>query len=81
MRDNLVYHGAGRTVRWSGKGAQLQNMPRPAATMTPEDIDKALQLLERGQSIQDIERVMPIKGLEIITACLRPMLIAAHGGS
>lgn len=29
MRDNLQYHGAG-TGRWSGRGAQLQNLPRPS---------------------------------------------------
>lgn len=28
MRGNLQYHGAG-TGRWAGRGAQLQNLPRP----------------------------------------------------
>lgn len=28
LRETLVYHGAG-TGRWTGQGAQLQNLPRP----------------------------------------------------
>jgi DNA polymerase len=28
LRDNLAYHGAA-TGRWSGRGVQLQNLPRP----------------------------------------------------
>jgi DNA polymerase len=77
MRDNLVYHGAGRTGRWSGKGAQLQNVPRPPASMTTASIATALEMIRQGGSIHEIELVMPASGLEIIAACLRPMLIAA----
>ena len=79
MRDNLIYHGAGRTGRWSGKGAQLQNVPRPPVTMNSSDIDWALQFVALGWRIQDIEKSMLAQGLEIITACLRAMLIAAPG--
>jgi DNA polymerase family A len=79
LRDSLVYRGAGRTGRWSGKGAQLQNLPRPPAGFTTSAIQSALELIGQGWRIEDIGLLMPAQGLEIITACLRPMLMAAPG--
>ena len=80
MRDNLVYHGAGRTGRWSGKGAQLQNLPRPPAIMKPADIDLALKFISDGRTLKQLEEVIQdIRGLEIISGCLRTMLMAAPG--
>lgn len=35
LRETLVYHGAG-TGRWTGQGAQLQNLPRPMKGFDPE---------------------------------------------
>lgn len=34
LRETLVYHGAG-TGRWTGQGAQLQNLPRPMKGFDP----------------------------------------------
>lgn len=42
VRDTLVYHGAS-TGRWSGKLVQLQNLVK--ATITPEAIDSAIEVL------------------------------------
>jgi DNA polymerase len=42
LRDNLRYYG-GHTGRWSGKGMQLHNMPRPAKCFedwSGDDIDR-----------------------------------------
>ena len=79
IRDNLVYDGAARTGRWSGRGAQLQNLPRPPASMKSVDIDWALKFIGAGWALGDLEKLIRAPGLEIITACLRPMLIAAPG--
>jgi DNA polymerase len=79
LRDSLVYRGAGRTGRWSGRGAQLQNLPRPPANFTSSDIKWALELIRQGWRIEDIGQLVPAQGLDIITACLRPLLIAAPG--
>jgi DNA polymerase len=79
LRDSLVYRGAGRTGRWSGKGAQLQNLPRPPTNFAPSDIKCALELIGLGWTIGDIGKLMPAQGLEIISACLRPLLIADPG--
>ncbi len=79
MRDNLIYAGAGRTGRWSGKGAQLQNVPRPPESMKSNDIDWMLKFIDSEWRIQDIEMLMPVQGLDLITACLRAMLISVPG--
>jgi DNA polymerase bacteriophage-type len=80
MRDNLIFHGAGRTGRWSGKGAQLQNVPRPPASMKPADIDAALKFIIKGSALKDLEEGFHgVRGLEIISGCLRAMLTAAPG--
>jgi DNA polymerase len=38
LRDTLRYYGA-HTGRWSGRGMQLQNMPRPAPHLEGVDVD------------------------------------------
>ena len=79
MRDNLVYYGAGRTGRWSGKGAQLQNVPRPPANIKSVEIEWVLKVIDLGWNIGDIEKLTVVQGLEIISACLRAMLMASLG--
>ena len=61
------------------KGAQLQNLPRPPRNFTSSDINCALELIGLGWTIEDIGLLMPAQGLEIISACLRPLLIAGPG--
>jgi DNA polymerase len=78
MRDNLMFHGAGRTGRWSGRGAQLQNVPRPPTNMKPSDINSALKFIGEARTLSDFEESFQgIRGLEIISGCLRAMLTAA----
>ena len=74
MRETLLYQGAGRTGRWAGRGAQLQNLPRGGI----EHGEEALQLIEQGFSVDWIEGLFG-PPLEVVSACLRPMLIAAPG--
>jgi DNA polymerase len=50
MRDCHQYYG-GHTGRWSGRGMQLQNLPRPAGvyeTWTSDDIDRAADAVVAG---------------------------------
>ena len=44
LRDNLLYHGAA-TGRWSGRGVQLQNLPRPSVV---NDVEAAIATI-RGR--------------------------------
>jgi DNA polymerase len=71
MRDNLLYQGAGRTGRWAGKGAQLQNPTRGGV----EQVEDLLAIIRNEASPDFIELFGP--PLEVVSACLRPMLMAA----
>jgi DNA polymerase len=74
LRDNLVYHGAG-TGRWSGKGVQLQNLPRPSIVADTEAAITAIRQREEAWWI-DAFHGPP---LGVVSDCLRGMLIASSG--
>lgn len=45
LRETLVYHGAG-TGRWTGQGAQLQNLPKPMKGFDAEYIIRTLDIAD-----------------------------------
>lgn len=80
MRENLLHHGAG-TGRWSGRGVQLQNMPRP--TLSKRDIERAVRILkdtsrtprQRAELIEWLIGPVP----SVVSSCLRACVTAAPG--
>ena len=74
LRETLLYCGAGRTGRWAGRGAQLQNLPRGGT----DNIEFALHALNEGFSAELFEAFLG-PPLETISACLRQMVVAAPG--
>jgi DNA polymerase len=72
MRGNLCYHGAG-TGRWAGRGAQLQNLPRPTpgVKITEQDIAN----LRTGDPL--LVGMLYDRPLTFVADCIRSMLIAA----
>lgn len=72
MRGNLCYHGAG-TGRWAGRGAQLQNLPRPTpgVKITEQDIVN----LRTGDPL--LIGMLYDRPLTFVADCIRSMLIAA----
>jgi DNA polymerase len=76
IRDALVYHGAG-PGRWTGKGAQPHNYPRNALEET--DVNNVISLISSGGL--DAVRLVYGPPLEILSRCLRGMLIAAPGST
>jgi DNA polymerase len=70
-RGQLLYHGAG-TGRWSGKGIQPQNFPRP----TIPDVESLIPDVLEGNYDGLAERY-PI--MEVVTSLLRSCFRAAPG--
>lgn len=72
IRGHLLYHGAS-TGRFSGKGVQLHNLPRPTLKK-PEQVIPYIQRLAYGE----IELGFgPIQN--IISDCIRSLIIAGPG--
>jgi len=74
LRETLLYQGAGRTGRWAGRGAQLQNLPRGGV----EYPEFALEAIKQGFSAELFEAFVG-PPLGAISGCLRQMLVAAPG--
>ena len=75
MRGNLQYHGAS-TGRWAGRGAQLQNLPRPSKAHS-----KAMPMLIEALRTGNAEWVEMLldRPLDALASALRGMIIAAPG--
>lgn len=72
LRNQYVYGGAARTLRWSGRAVQLQNLPRP----TIKDIQGAVKAILTGD-INEVRKFGP--PLEVIASCLRSAFRAPEG--
>lgn len=79
-RELLLYCGADRTGRWSGKRIQPQNFPRP----TPElqkmgfNSDEAIELIGEG-NIERIREKYGPKVMDVFASVIRGMIIAPEG--
>ena len=75
IRGSLVYYGANRTGRWSGKGFQPQNLPRPNKkhSAIEADIDKLLNDVPSDTFSNSISSV------EFAQNALRSAIIARQG--
>ena len=73
IHGNLLYHGAS-TGRFSGKGVQLQNLPRPEILKEPED---AIPYIKKG----DIDLIEMCFGpVQTVAAdVIRSLVMAAKG--
>lgn len=73
-RENLMYHGAS-TGRWSGRGIQLQNLPRPE--LDDDEIARCFDLLPSRSP--DLFRMMYGSVLPVVSSMLRGFVIAPPG--
>jgi|HubBroStandDraft_4_1064222.scaffolds.fasta_scaffold00554_14 DNA polymerase len=76
MRDNLMYHGA-NTGRWSGRGAQLQNLPS-RFIISKDQINAAIWMIEQGWTGAEMAPWIDTP-LETISACLKGMIVPPAG--
>lgn len=76
LRGQFVYGGASRTLRWSGTGVQMQNLPRPSKAVEQE-MDLAVSLLRAGDHPAILRHFG--KPLDVVVSAIRPMFRAPAG--
>jgi DNA polymerase len=70
----LQYGGAVRTLRWAGRGPQVQNFPKPVILHIPEAIREILLGADAGTL-----RHIFGKPLDVVSSCLRGVFKAPDG--
>jgi len=73
-RHLAQYGGAVRTLRWAGRGPQIQNFPRPII----KDVPGAIDAIKKGADDQAL-RLIWGKPLDVVSSCLRGVFCAPKG--
>lgn len=73
-RQLVQYGGATRTLRWAGRGPQIQNFPRPII----KRVDLAIAGIIDGLDA-DALRTLFGRPLDVVSSCLRGVFKAADG--
>lgn len=73
-RNLVQYGGAVRTLRWAGRGPQIQNYPRPIVKHIPEAINEILLGMDA-----DGLRLTFGRPLDVVSSCLRGVFKAPDG--
>lgn len=76
IRGSLLYYGAPRTGRWSGRLHQPQNFPRGDEAVTAMT-DQAVSMILAGNL--DAMRLVFGSPLDVVSSCLRPCMVAVDG--
>jgi DNA polymerase len=72
LRGSLLYSGAARTKRWSGRLFQPQNLPRP--NMPAEEIENGIALMKQGLAAMMVDEPM-----RLAWNALRGLIVAEEG--
>lgn len=73
-RNLVQYGGATRTLRWAGRGPQIQNFPRPVI----QHVAEAIKGIKAGMDA-DTMRFCFGKPLDVVSSCLRGAFLAPKG--
>lgn len=74
VRNLAQYGGAVRTLRWAGRGVQIQNYPKPVIKHVPE----AIAAIKDGMEPEGL-RLLFGRPLDVISSCLRGVYRAKPG--
>ena len=75
-RHLVQYGGAVRTMRWAGRGPQIQNFPRPVI----KHVEEAIKQIELGMPCEGIRAIFG-NPLDVVSSCLRGVFKAPNGYS
>jgi DNA polymerase len=75
IRNLVQYGGAMRTLRWAGRGPQIQNYPRPSKKI---NVEWALADILRGADADTIKLVHGLP-MEVVSQCLRGAYVPEPG--
>ena len=73
-RNLVQYGGAVRTLRWAGRGPQIQNFPRPLV----KHVDRAIEQILKGMDANSL-RLLFGRPLDVVSSCLRGVFKAPEG--
>ena len=73
-RNLVQYGGAVRTLRWAGRGPQIQNFPRPVI----KHVGKAIEQIRMGMDADSL-RLLFGRPLDVVSSCLRGVFKAPEG--
>jgi DNA polymerase len=73
-RHLVQYGGAVRTLRWAGRGPQIQNYPRPSI----KNVSGAIREIEQGMPVEGL-RLCFGNPLDVVASCLRGCFKAPPG--
>jgi DNA polymerase len=75
-RNLVQYGGAVRTLRWAGRGPQIQNFPRPVV----KHVNDAIEQIIKGMDANSL-RLLFGRPLDVVSSCLRGVFKAPEGFS
>lgn len=73
LRRQFVYLGAARSGRWSGQGAQVQNLPRPSI----KNVELAMELIA-AMDFEAAQKAFP-SVIDAVSSCVRSAFQAGPG--
>ena len=73
-RSLVQYGGAVRTLRWAGRGPQIQNFPKPLV----KHVDQAIEQILKGMDADSL-RLLFGRPLDVVSSCLRGVFKAPEG--
>ena len=73
-RNLVQYGGAVRTLRWAGRGPQIQNFPKPIV----KHVDKAIEQILKGMDANSLRHLFG-RPLDVVSSCLRGVFKAPEG--
>jgi DNA polymerase bacteriophage-type len=73
-RNLVQYGGAVRTLRWAGRGPQIQNFPRPVV----KHVYEAICEIKSGADAMTLQHIFG-RPLDVVSSCLRGVFAAPPG--